>query len=168
MIHNDDLFHAGFVSKTHGYRGHFYVNFVTEFKPEKALKGFLFFLFNDKPVPFFIEECIEIAETFALIRLEDINTKEEATELSGYRVFLEKTKWYKSLNPVESPMMLIGFSLVDSNKKMAGKIIGIEHSPAHYLLVLENHTLIPLHNDLIIEIDLKSKEIMMKIPEGLI
>jgi|GEM_PF-816847 len=169
MISTDDLFHVGFISKTHGYSGYFYLSFVSSFFPSDKLKGFVFLMINEKAVPFYIENCLELTDKYALIKIEDLNTKEDIAAYSGLKVYLEKKLWQDCLNLTNiSPTVLTGFKLLDVDHKIVGTVTNVTASPAHYLLELNNESLVPLHNDLIISIDENNKTIIMDLPEGLL
>jgi len=169
MITKNDLFHVGFISKSHGYSGYFYLNFINSFHPTTNLEGFVFLFLNGKAVPFYIEHCADLSEKFALIKLEDITSKEQIAVFSGFEVYLEKKLWLEHHHQLEVlPAFLIGFQLFDSEYKYFGIIVNINSSPAHFLMELDNQCLIPLHNDLIINIDERKKIIIMDLPDGLI
>ncbi len=80
LITISKLSKVGFINRTHGYKGNLHC--VTEISnPEKLLKpDFMFILINGLPVPFFIEE-LEVNGTEFYLKLEDINSDDDAKKI---------------------------------------------------------------------------------------
>lgn len=163
----DELIHVGFVSKTHGFSGIFRINFLPVFRLSSPLKGFIFIAVHNKPVPFHILEVREYSESYILIRTEEITSKEQAAAFGGMKVLLKKKNLQRYLKEGWKELQLTGYLVVNQHHEEAGRVVAVEKTPAHYLLVLDNERLIPFHSDLIINIIEEEKTLIMNLPEGL-
>lgn len=165
---DENLVHVGFVSKAFGFSGIFRVNLISSFHLVKPITGYIFILISGKPVPFKITSCTDFSSNYFHIKTDEINSREEALEYQGNKVFLKKKDISAFFHQEWIELDLIGFSVFDSNTGYAGKIHAIEKTPAHFLLILDNGKWLPLHNDLIVNILKDEKILNMNLPEGLL
>ena len=77
----------------------------------------------------------------------------------------------RDLNEEAEEMMtwqdLTGYEVLNSEHVVQGKVAAVDESTINTLLELENGRLLPVHEDLIIEIDEPQKRIILDLPEGL-
>ena len=156
------------VLKSNGTEGEIILGF-RDFGPEDIdLQEPVFTYFDGLPVPFFIESFSKKGNSKAVVRLTGVSNLEDAEEIAGKAVYGE-TDIYE-IEDEESLDSLIGWTLLDENGKVAGEISDYEDIPGNPCIYLETpggQVMLPLHEDLVLEVNDKEKTIMMRIPEGL-
>ncbi|TVR76134.1 MAG: 16S rRNA processing protein RimM [Chitinophagaceae bacterium] len=165
----------GKITKTHGLKGEVRIklNFTFLF-PENYAPEVLFLGDNHtKPIPFFVENFNAVKENEAIVKFEDISDKDDAEKLKNLYFFTdeEESRLFIVENEESKLSYLSGYRLLDEQQNIIGTIDTIRILPAHPVAVLHiknEEVLIPLHNDLILEIRKESKEIVIKIPDGLL
>ncbi len=171
MIKQEEVFKIGRIGKPHGVKGELSFSFTDDVF-DRTDSEYLVLLVNGIFVPFFWEEYRFKSNDTALIKFVDIDTKEQAQELTGCDVYFP---WSLS-DGIEDEMSLhstIGFSLFDaSNKSLVGTVKSIDDSTANTLFNVETSdekvAMIPASDELIESIDVEKREIVVDIPEGLL
>ena len=116
---------------------------------------------------FFIQEC-SLKGSKLFIRLNDITSYEDAEEVVGRNVYIERPEGYENKDDLSN---LIGWSVLNSSGDKIGIIKDVEDIPGNpciYIDTGENQVMIPLNEELILSVEASSKEISMEIPQGLI
>ncbi|MEY2904853.1 MAG: rRNA processing protein rimm [Bacteroidota bacterium] len=158
----NNLIPLGKIVKPHGAEGFLKLN--TSHDIELTGK-FLFIELEGAPVPFLVID--HKINGLSLILLEDIKNKEEAVQLSGKKIFIqEKDLEEYDLQSDDWIPFLEGFQLIDQHKNLLGKIDEILEYPSQIIAKI-GEQMIPIHEDLILQIDPKKKTIQMDLPEGL-
>jgi len=120
-------------------------------------------------IPYFVAKCKANNAKEYIIEVEDINKIESAKKLVTKHVYVDEAilKGYEK----QSPLLWIGFILIDKEKGQIGKIEDVVQTGNQWLARLTYHNtevLIPLIEPLIEKLDIKSKTIKMTLPEGLL
>lgn len=129
-------------------------------------------------VPFFIEEYRFRSDETALLKLDGIDTLEQARELTNSEVYFER----RLSDENEGPTMaaIVGYCLVnDEDGTEIGEIVGIDDSTANTLFEVKrtgipdgspsiSPMLIPVAEEFIKGIDNDKREIRVTLPEGLL
>jgi 16S rRNA processing protein RimM len=169
-MRHDSCFELGHVRKTHGIRGEIKA-FLDSDAPLKyrGLKS-VYLELKNKLIPFMIEK-INIQGASAIIKLQDVNSIEEAGKLVKSKLYLP----LKMLNDGGTDKIfrhdLIGFTVIDGLRRKLGKITGIYEAGSNGLIAVDykgREILIPLNNELIKKVNLARKELNMELPEGLL
>jgi len=172
----DILTEAGKVVKTHGVDGTVKIILEDMIYTSTKAPSFLYIDINNELVPHFINEFELIDEQTLHIKFEDWDDKESANNaIKGKLVYVdtedkEFTNFEMNAEVLEVSF-LIGFELRDQIDQPIGTIEDVIELPNNILLKLyidENETLIPLHDDLILEVNEETKTIKMEIVDGLI
>ena len=127
----------------------------------------VFIDFDELPVPFFIEEFKPHGSTKAFLKLEDVDSLQDAEELVGREI-------YFSLDEDDDYADFAGLEVFDATtSKKVGTVIEYVDIPSNPCLEVQlggadEKALIPCHEDLIDRIDEKKGRIYLKIPEGLL
>lgn len=124
---------------------------------------------NTTYMPWFIESSKIKNATEVLIKIEGVNTPEEAKKLIQKKVWLKKTDFNKSVSK-SSPVSLLGFKIINE-KEVLGEIIEIFEQPQQVLctvIVNNKEVFIPLHNETLQKIDRKKREVHVILPNGLL
>lgn len=160
----------GTLAKPHGTRGSLLLWF-RNLKAEDIKKWETVFLEIDGLlVPFFIEKFHENSQDSAILNFEGINSETKAKTFAGLQVYILKDQVKRKRKPIKELTSLTGYKVIDASIGfigIAGEIADITNNP---LLQVKNEYrdfLIPLHEDIILEINDKEKEIRIDAPEGL-
>ena len=122
-------------------------------------------------VPFLVENLRPQVGQKVLIKLEGIDTIEQAEEFRKLKLFLPDEFVPKLEEDEFFYHEIIGFMVSDMEKGEIGKIETIYNLPQNDLLVINHQrkeVLIPLKKELIKEFDRENKTILMQLPEGLL
>jgi 16S rRNA processing protein RimM len=137
-----------------------------------ALKG-LDVLFveegKDKLLPYFITTSRIKNEEEVYLSVEGIVSKEAARIITNKKVWLRESD-FKRFAGKSAPISLIGYTLFD-NKKELGVILEVIEQPLQILCRLEiqgKEVLIPLHQETIRQIVHPKKQVVAKLPDGLL
>ncbi|WP_291726440.1 ribosome maturation factor RimM [Bernardetia sp.] len=126
---------------------------------------------NGQLVPFFVENLRPQVGQKVILKLEGIDTIEQAEEFRKLKLFLPDEFVPKLEDDEFFYHEIIGFVVSDTEKGKLGKIETIYNLPQNDLLVInykEKEILIPLKKELIKEFDRENKSILMHLPEGLL
>ena len=170
---NETLLAAGTVLKPYSYLGQTKVAFFMSGWEDILEEGdYLFISWAEKGVPYLIENISWQTDKTAVISLADIGNDIEAQRLTGGEVLLLSKSF-----PKDESGEVSGESLIDFNAfSLEGEAIGyvkdfIDNGPQALLDLLTNkgkRTYIPFHEDIVVEIDLENKKIILDLPEGLL
>ena len=167
MIEQEEVYRIGRLGKAHGVKGEVSLQFDDDIF-DRVDADYLVLDVDGILVPFFIEQYRFRSDTVALVKFEDVDTQQRASELTGCDVYFPRALADDDDDDV-SLAFLVGFSIVDANTDTAvGRIVAIDDTTVNMLFELEDGTLIPANDDLITDIDTKKKVIKMNIPEGLL
>ncbi len=167
MIKDSDVYKIGRLGKAHGVKGEVSLQFDDDIF-DRVDADYLVLDVDGILVPFFIEEYRFRSDSVALVKFEDIDTQQRATELTGCDVYFPRAL---ADNDDGQPTLafLVGFTIVDATNDTAiGTIAAIDDQTANLLFELEDGRLIPANDDLIANIDSHRKVITMSLPEGLL
>ena len=161
----EDYFFLGYISRKHGYKGDVNIKLETPAKYEELTH--MFIELNGALVPFFVKSYRLKKETIALVKLEDVDTEQEAQALVGKKVFLP-LKFIDESQQNEF-FTLIGFEVIDSKHGNIGIVTNIIDNTAQELFQIRNgdqEFLIPITEEFIRKIE--GNTIYLDTPEGLI
>lgn len=131
-----------------------------------------FLLIEDKAgakIPYFITSAKAKTNEETFVMLEGVSTKEQAQTLTRKAVWLAEADFNQQVSP-SSTIALIGFLMVE-NKKPLGPIVEVIEQPHQILCTIltgGKEALIPLHEQSLLSIDRKKKEVHVTLPEGLL
>ena len=137
-----------------------------------SLKGLQAVFIEEKKsafIPWFVESTRIKSNEEIYLKLQDVNTREAAIKLAQKEVWLTETD-FKKFSAKSSPINFLGYSIIEKEKEL-GTILEVIEQPHQLLCRIEIETkevLIPLHEDTIIKIDQKKKQIIVDLPEGLL
>ena len=165
-IFAEDFIPCGRLGKTRGNEGHLKAYFEETFSPPE--KGdFIFLSLNGLPVPFQVEDTEEKGDF--ILRFHDLDTPQKAAVLVNAEIL--QARKHDAGSEENATQEFEGFSLWD-HKVQIGVITEVREYPGQWMLIVNDATrgelLIPLVEDWIQSIDLKSKELHMTLPKGLL
>ncbi len=160
----------GTIQRTHGVIGEFQVVWNDDFYLEEQKLESVFIEFDEIPVPFFIVSIRSKGDDKALVKLEDVEDINVANELVGRKLLLPTDQIVPNDDLLLSD--LIGYTMLSNHNQLVGKIIDYQefHSNSVFTIIHQSgaEVMIPVADELIVEVDTELKTIVMIIPEGLI
>lgn len=166
----DKCFYVGRIVKTHGIKGEVTLRIDNDdFDDIEELNYFLLDL-NDKLIPFFIEN-IGYHSNKSFILFQDINTLEAASQLVGKAAYLPLDLLPEGEGSDFYSHEVIDFVVIDDEKGELGKVKEIIEYPTQSLIQIikdDKEILIPIHEDIVKNVDREGKKIYIKAPSGLI
>lgn len=167
MIREEDVYRIGKIGKAHGIGGEVTLRFSDDVF-DRVDADYLVLMVDGILVPFFIEEYRFRSDEVALVKFEDIDTVERASELTGCDVFFPH-ELSDSADEVLTWSRIVGYDIVDaSSKKLIGRIEAVDETTVNVLLELADGTLIPAAYEFIRDIDHEGRKMYMQLPDGLI
>ena len=166
----DKCFYVGKIVKTHGLKGEVTLRIDNEqFDEIEELNYFLLDL-NDILIPYFIEN-ITYHSNKSFILFQDLKTLEAASQLVGTAVYLPLELLPEKDGNDFYSHEVVDFLVIDEEKGELGKVQEIIEYPTQSLIQIiinGREVLIPIHDDIIQNVDRAGKKILIKAPNGLI
>ena len=167
MIKEDEVYKIGRIGKPHGISGEVTLRFSDDVF-DRVDADYLVLMVDGILVPFFIEEYRFRSDEVALVKFEDIDTKDRASELTGCDVFFPR-HLADAGDDVLTWSQIVGYDIVDVlSDKTIGRIEAVDETTINTLLELSDSTLIPAADEFIEDIDHEERKLMMRLPEGLV
>lgn len=167
MIKEDEVYKIGRIGKPHGISGEVTLRFSDDVF-DRVDADYLVLMVDGILVPFFIEEYRFRSDEVALVKFEDIDTKDRASELTGCDVFFPR-HLADAGDDVLTWSQIVGYDIVDVlSDKTIGRIEALDETTINTLLELSDGTLIPAADEFIEDIDHEERKLMMRLPEGLV
>lgn len=168
-----ETFKIGILGKPHGVKGEVSFHFDDDVF-DRVDADYLFIQIDGLLVPFFIEEYRFRSNETALMTFSGIDTEEKAAELTGCDVYFPRSLADSDENAeTVSKAEIIGYSIINADDgKKVGTVEALDDSTLNTLLEVTanegNGVLLPVSDDLIKDVDRKSRTITIIIPEGIL
>ena len=167
MIKRENVYKIGRLGKAHGVKGEVSFQFTDDIF-DSVDAEYLVLDVDGILVPFFMEEYRFRNDSVCLVKFCDVDTQQRAQELTGCDVYFPRAL-AEEAEETPSLSSLVGFKIVSvPDGSTIGTIAAIDDTTQNILFELEDGTLIPASDELIENIDVNKKEIIMNIPEGLL
>jgi 16S rRNA processing protein RimM len=166
----DSCYQLGYVIKPHGLHGDVSI-FIDADEPQAYRNLASVFIQQDNQlVPFFIAK-IKISGQRAILNLEDSVTIESAQLLKGCALYLSLTFLPELADDQFYFHEIIGYTVLDESLGKVGPVVTIYDAGPQDLLAIEHkgkEVLVPINDETVIKVDKKKRQILVKIPAGLI
>jgi 16S rRNA processing protein RimM len=166
-----DCFFVGKIIKKYSFKGELLVKLDTD-QPKQFLEMESVFVEKHKNlIPFFIESLSLHKSALLRVKFEEINTETEANSLLGTELYLPLDLLPKLKGNKFYYHEIIGFKAEDVHFGPLGTIKGVNDATAQHLFEIDHNgkeVLIPVNDDIIINVDRATKTILLETPEGLI
>lgn len=171
----EETFYLGYTSKLHGKNGELVIKLDVD-RPEAYRKLESVFVrihkSDNQLVPFFITKTSLQNNQTLVIKIEGVDSAEQASELVAKEVYLPLTM----LPPLTGDKFyfheVIGFDVEDEIHGRIGKIKQVLEYPHQAVMEVVSdegkEILIPIHDNFILEVNREIKLIKTNTPEGLI
>ena len=164
---NEEYYKIGKIGKPHGVKGEVSFHFSDDVFDRTDAEYFMLCI-DGLLVPFFMEEYRFRSDETALVKFCDIETQERAAELTGCEVFFSR-EMSDSDNENVSWAEIVGYMLKDkATGNDIGSIASVDDTTVNILFELEDGMLIPASDELISNININKKEIVIELPEGIL
>ena len=170
-MEKEQCFTLGTVSKVQGIKGKLIFRLEVDFPEDYSKLESVYIELNAKLVPFFIEEIEILPKGFARVKLEDVNSDEQAQALVKGNLLLPLDNLPTLKEDQFHFHEITGFKVIDEDQGDVGEIIEYLDFPANPQLLVDhkgNEVLIPISNNFYRGIDKKKQEIYVSLPPGLI
>ena len=153
------------ILKSNGRDGELLVSFASIAPEDIDLQEPVFIEFDGLPVPFYFESFTQRGNSRALVRLTGVHNLTDADELAGAALYAEDDLYE------DEEEDLTGWTVLDADGTEVGTISAHEDIPGNPCIWVETghgEVLIPLHEELVLEVDEQKQTLRMEIPEGLL
>jgi 16S rRNA processing protein RimM len=165
-----EYFKIGKLVSTYGFKGELILKHSLGKKTSlKDLKAIFIEERKNAFLPWFIESTRIKSEEEIYIKLQDVDTKEAAHKITQKEIWLPEDD-FKKFSAKSSPINLLGFEIIEEGKSL-GKILEVIEQPHQLLCRIEingKEALIPLHEETILKIDRRKKQVTVALPPGLL
>lgn len=172
MIVSEEIVRIGIFRKPHGIHGE--LPLMVDNEAYFSLEVPLTFIVCDRDgiwVPFFIESVRYKSDTVHLIKLQDVDTEEQAAAFTNEVVYAH-TRQMGDYEQEASWSDFIGFQVIDHFQGELGAVISVDDQTENVLFEIETPAgdtlLIPVAEDLVLEVKPDQNQIIMVLPEGIL
>ena len=135
----------------------------------KGLESLFIEFKKDELLPYFIVSAKIKNEEEIFLKLDGIDTKEAAQKLVQKQVWLTEEDFHKYARST-APISFLGYHIIDQGTDL-GEILEIIEQPHQLLCRIDlkgKEALIPVHQDTLIKIDKRRKQVIVELPDGLL
>jgi 16S rRNA processing protein RimM len=153
------------ILKSNGRDGELLLGFVGIAPEDIDTQEPVFIEFDGLPVPFYFESFTPRGNTRALVRLTGVHSLTDADELAGAAVYAEDDLYE------DEEEDLTGWTVLDADGTKVGTVSAHEDIPGNPCIWVETghgEVLVPLHEELVLDVDETAQALRMEIPEGLL
>jgi 16S rRNA processing protein RimM len=154
--------------KPHGLKGELTIALDADAPEDFAGIETVFVDIRERLLPFFIQ-AISLRGNKAFLKLEDVNTPEEAQRISKRAIYLPKASRPKSARGEFYDDEVIGFEVSDTSLGILGKITEIVQAGPNKLLSVDymgREILVPVNSPFIDRINKSRRKITVTLPDG--
>lgn len=164
MILSTDIFLIGNLVRTHGQNGEIQCHLNNDCWMDTQAP-FIILSIDGIMVPFRMLEWREKGED-VLWQLQYVNSESDARRLVGCSVYMLRSDMADRVEDTSLTYQdLIGWTVVISGQER--RIVQVDESTINTLAILDDESMVPLHEDLMEEVDEAAKRLVLNLPKGL-
>ena len=164
------MIRIGKIVATHGLQGSLVLTHVVGSSDWLKKDDVLFLELNKGSfIPFFVQTAKAANDEEYIITVEDVTVVEAAKKLIVKQAYVKED--ILSATAADTPLLWIGFNLVDKEKGSLGPIEDVMQAGPQWLAKLTyegKEVLIPLIEQMILDVNIRNKYIRMDLPDGLL
>ncbi len=167
----EDCFYLGKIVKKYSFKGEVLAKLDTDQPELYENLDAIFLELRNNLVPFFVERSQLHKSELLRLKFEDVDTEADADAIMKSGLFLPLDLLPKLEGNTFYFHEVIGFEIEDKNFGKVGTIKAINDATAQSLFEIDRdgtEILIPMNDEFIIEVNRKTKTILVETPEGLI
>lgn len=164
-------FYLGTIIGKYSFKGELLVKTDTDNINSYNSLTSVFIDIENRLIPYFVKHCLVHKSSLLRFKLEDVSGEEAANVLLRKKIYLPLELLPKLTGNKFYYHEVIGFKIIDQKKGEIGTILKINDQTAQPLFEVNDGNkkiLIPLHDDLLINLNRKDKSILVNLPDGLI
>lgn len=166
----ENYIHIGKIVAAHGVGGELIIQHILGRKQAfKKVKAVYVEEVKGAYIPYFLKNSNAKNEEETVLSLEDVDSREKALRFVKKNLWLSEADFGQAAEKT-APVSLLGYDIYD-DKELIGKVIEVIEQPHQVLLktsYAQKEVLVPLHEETLIHIDRKLKEIWTRLPDGLL
>lgn len=166
-----DCFYLGRIVKKHSFKGEVVIKCDEDFVDIIQKLESIWLDTKNHLVPFFIDNSRMTGPVFFRLKLDGVDTEQEAQNLVGSDVYLPKADAPEGFGDELLKQDLIGYTIVDKTYGKVGRVTFVNDATPQILLEVDNAQktfFIPLHDDFVLDFDMDNRRITLDLPEGLL
>jgi len=171
MIRKEDNLLLGTIARTHGTKGSVLLR-LRNIKPEEIKnRDSVFVDIDGLLVPFFIVEFKANSDSSVIVKFDDIDSEQSARIFSGSEVYVAPAQIKRNKKQPDIIPSVIGYRVIDKKHGfigIAGARTGVSGNPLLEVKLEGKVYLVPVHEDIFLEINDNTREILIDTPEGLL
>ena len=169
-MEKQDCFLLGTIFKLHGYKGD--VNIYNDNDIPLVYTDIEFFYIedNNELIPYFAESVRPKKKQVLLVKLEDVDSEEQALKILKQKVYLPN-KFLPEIENINPDKLIVGFDVIDNTLGKIGVVDYVNDKTSQKLIIVKDEKkefFIPFHDNFVININLKNKILEVNIPQELI
>ena len=164
-------FYLGTIIGKYSFKGELLVKTDTDNINSYTSLTSVFIDIENRLIPYFVKHCLVHKSSLLRFKLEDVSDEETANVLLRKKIYLPLELLPNLTGNKFYYHEVIGFKIIDQKKGEIGTILKINDQTAQPLFEVNDGNkkiLIPLHDDLLINLNRKDKSILVNLPDGLI
>ena len=163
MITNEQVISIGRLTRTHGKRGELQCLMNNEYW-DNAEANFLILKLDNILVPFRVLDWRGKGSDSLIFQLSHIHDEQEAQRLIGAEAFMLISDMNQEDELLPTWQSLIGYRVVDTDQGNLGIVEEVDETTINTLITLNDGRMIPIHEDFIIDINVKDKLLTICLP----
>ncbi len=166
------MIRLGIITGTHGFDGTLFIDYLTDDFLSVSQQKTIKIGFSEQFSREFTIETIIKSKKGLLLKLKDINSKEEAVEFKEQAVFISEENIIRKSKKqyITGELFECEVFNIDSGDRL-GKVVEELNLPANDVWVVDsgvNEILIPVINDIVKNVNISKKRIEIKVIPGLL
>ncbi len=174
MISSENYVLVAYTRKPHGLQGELGLKVEAAYLEDVLRASVIFIRLQGREVPYFVEQ-LRVTDK-PLLKLEDVDNREAAQTLVAKEVYLRESDLIpEAERELEAEELdyafLTGYRIEDATKGIIGTIEEVVELPQQEMAVLQyegRELLIPLNDQLILDIQEEQQLVKMELPAGLL
>lgn len=170
MIRKEENRVIGLIAKPFGTSGSLLIR-LRDIQADDIKKwDWLFVDIDGLLVPFLIMEYRQVSNDSIVVKFENVDSEQEAGHLRGYDVYIDPNKLKKVKRGLTGSVSVKGFKVIDRKLGyigVAGEVVSEKVNPLLQIYIGNRECLLPVHEDIILNINDQTKEILITAPDGL-
>ena len=170
-MNKEDCFNLGKITKAFGTKGELTLLLDVDDPNDYNSLDFFYADFDGEMIPYFIEKLILKNSKAVVIKLIDIDEPKAAAALINRMIYLPLDKLPALKEDQFYYHEIIGYTVIDDTLGETGVIKDVLELPMQELLQVDHNgkeILLPISDELILEVDRENKILYISAPEGLI
>ena len=167
----EDCYELGHITRTHGTKGEVIFFLDVDDSSDYDDMDSVFLEIKGELVPYLIEKINVQRDNKAIVKLEDVDSIDKAKVLIGSKMFLPE----ETLDDLDESSFyyheIIGFRVSDQQLGQLGVVVEVITNTSQDLIGMlyqGRQVLIPIHDDIVLNVNRPDKTLQVNLPDGLI